>query len=158
VEKNTCSVLVSVRVGYGCHPRIKNHPRTRPHRVRYPYPNCHPYSRGARQPTAPPPPLHVGASLRQPRRRHLRKEHVGARLDVECLSRSAHSRGPHQAMTLTTVSQSVMPLSPSAADEAGALVGLTGRPPRPGELGCQLATGLYKGDCEILELGIFLLH
>jgi hypothetical protein len=44
VGKNTRPVPVSIRVRYKCHLRIKNHPRTHIHRVRYPYPNYHPYS------------------------------------------------------------------------------------------------------------------
>jgi hypothetical protein len=43
VGKNTHLVQISVRVGYGCHPQVKNHPCTWPRRVRYPYQNCHPY-------------------------------------------------------------------------------------------------------------------
>jgi hypothetical protein len=43
------SVPASAQVRYGSCSQVKNHTRTRPHRVgypmgtRYPYPNCHPY-------------------------------------------------------------------------------------------------------------------
>jgi hypothetical protein len=48
VRKNTRFLSVTIRVGYGYHPQVKNRPRTQPHRVgyptgtQYPYPNCHP--------------------------------------------------------------------------------------------------------------------
>jgi hypothetical protein len=49
VEKNTHPAPVSIRVGYGCHPRVKNRPRTYTRWVEYPtgigylYPNCYPH-------------------------------------------------------------------------------------------------------------------
>jgi hypothetical protein len=46
--KNTRPLPISIRVGYGCHPQVKNYPRIHTHRVGYsvgigyPYLNCHP--------------------------------------------------------------------------------------------------------------------
>jgi hypothetical protein len=38
VRKNTLSIPVSVRVGYECHPQVKNCPLTQPRRIGYPVP------------------------------------------------------------------------------------------------------------------------
>jgi hypothetical protein len=83
--KNTRPVPVSVRVGYGCHPRVKNHSHTCTRRVKYPagteypYLNCHLYLCWWQWLPSPHPPARRAISACH---RRLAREREGGRRQI----------------------------------------------------------------------------